>query len=172
MICKRQISIKKWLEYTYIVVVGSTNRVVIRKTLFQLNAFAFNQMCGGFQTKLNLEYNWTVYENNVENMALQNEATVDMSIFLLSPFRFNVNTMYTVRLKVSNTETKLSLMSYVLVSCVQGILQVIIDGGNQHNLIQNKSIELSGRSSFDEDKISSTVDTFTRHMYTTLLGLV
>ncbi len=138
--------------YPTVSILGMQTRTINRNASLLLSSQAFTSLCGGSLSQRNLTYTWSVSSNGVTDTTLASESK-DFSKFLLSPYRLQTNKMYTVKLKVLNTNFLKSASASVQVFVQQGDVVALISEGFAAALKKDdkQKFSLHGFESYDTD---------------------
>ena len=138
--------------YPTVSILGMQTRTINRNASLSLSSQAFTALCDGSLSQQNLTYTWSVSSNGVADPSLVSESK-SVSKFLLSPYRLQINKMYTIKLTVLNTNFLKSSSASVQVFVQQGDLVAIIKEGVETSIKEGdrRKWSLHGSGSYDTD---------------------
>jgi REJ domain len=115
-----------------------------------LNADAYVSLCMGNISRTGLEYTWTAYIGEDEDLSLVSTSKQYYS-YKLDPYTLAVNGLYTFELTVLDTVTLESSSNSVQVNVEPSDLVAVIRGGGTQAVLLGNSIILDASSSYDKD---------------------
>lgn len=138
---------------------GNTYSVAVNSSL-KVAASAYVSSCGGGQSRLNLQYSWsiaivTTSGNSV--LASMQSTAKDPSKFILAPYQLTALSSYIVQLTVMDTVSLLSSSATASVSVPRSSLAAIIGGGSKQSVRLLQAFTVDGSNSFDPDQASAII---------------
>jgi REJ domain len=140
-----------------VLISGSSLITTTTAAALTLNADAYVSLCKGNISRTGLEYTWTAYTGEDEDLSLVSTSKQYYS-YKLDPYKLAVNGLYTFKLNVLDTVSLESSSNSVQVNVEPSDLVAVIRGGGTQAVLLGNSITLDASSSYDSDVAGALCD--------------